>query len=134
MWQQLLVKIGFCHPPLLACMYTLFNVCPLFINNALDGEVHDQKKKRRGSKGDQVYGVQHKILTLLSLLLWKYVAGHISKTIIDNFDFKAKGTWERFYIFSRIPIFANTLNSNFLVILELWLRIHHSKRMLFRTV
>ena len=26
------------------CLYTLFNVCPLFINNALDGEVHDQKK------------------------------------------------------------------------------------------
>ena len=25
------------------CLYTLFNVCPLFINNALDGEVHDQK-------------------------------------------------------------------------------------------
>ena len=35
------------------CLYILFNVCPLFINNALDGEVHDQKK-RRGSKGDQV--------------------------------------------------------------------------------
>ena len=34
------------------CLYTLFNVCPLFINNALDGEVHDQKS--RGSKGDQV--------------------------------------------------------------------------------
>ena len=26
------------------CLYTIFNVCPLFINNALDGEVHDQKK------------------------------------------------------------------------------------------
>ena len=34
------------------CLYTIFNVCPLFINNALDGEVHDQKS--RGSKGDQV--------------------------------------------------------------------------------
>ena len=35
------------------CLYILFNVCPLFINNALDGEVHDQKKVG-GRKGDQV--------------------------------------------------------------------------------
>ena len=39
-------------PPSPSLPAFFFNVCPLFINNALDGEVHDQKS--RGSKGDQV--------------------------------------------------------------------------------
>ena len=37
------------------CLYTLFNVCPLFINNALDGEVHDQKEVG-GAKGIKFRG------------------------------------------------------------------------------